>query len=112
MHISRLNSTPRTWTEPVNNGEKQQRRIRQAEDSYSRNAADAQVIDAEYVELYSPGKNSLQGERQTLDLALEPQTKDKALAQKAYPAISSPVNRYQLMPLDTPPPGTYLNIFA
>ena len=47
-----------------------------------------------------------------LDLALEPQTGDKALAQKTYPGSNSPGNRYQLMPLDTPPPGTYLNVFA
>ena len=112
MHISSLNSTPQIWKDPVNNGEKQQRKIRQAEDSYSRNAADAQVIDAEYVERYTTGKNSLQHERQTLDLALEPQTGDKALAQKTYPGSNSPGNRYQLMALDTPPPGTYLNVFA
>lgn len=112
MRISAVYTTQRFQTESVTSGGQRQEQIRQAKDSYNRNAADKQVIDAEYVELYTPEKSILQRERHRLDLTLESQPKEKNLPLKSYPVINSPASKYQQVPLDTPAPGTYLNVFA
>jgi hypothetical protein len=95
----------------ANRAEKQQR-IQQAKDSYSKNAASAQIIDAEYVELYSPENKIFQQENQKLHQTLEP---GASSTQQEYAPVkkdNSSFSRYQMTPVDTPLPGTYLNIFA
>ncbi|MEA3363263.1 MAG: hypothetical protein U9Q61_08370 [Thermodesulfobacteriota bacterium] len=87
-------------------------RIQQAKDSYSKNAASAQVIDAEYVDLYNPDTVALQQECQDLNLTLEPETALPPKESETDPNINSIINKYQMAPLDIPHPGTYLNIFA
>ena len=85
-----------------------QQRLRQANDSYSKNAASAGVIDAEYVDLYTPEK--VVSQQQNPDITFEPESTSSALAQQLP---ESPVaSRYQLQDPDTPPPGTYINYFA
>ncbi len=97
-------------TSPLNQVGKQQR-IQQAKDSYDKNAASAQVIDAEYVDMYSPDSITLQRERQDLNLTLEPER----ISPKQKPVnlnSNSVTSKYDMPSVDTPPPGTYLNIFA
>ncbi|MDX2479832.1 MAG: hypothetical protein QNK24_05800 [Desulfuromusa sp.] len=89
-----------------------QQRIQQARDSYSKNAASAQVIDAEYVDLYNPDTMDLQQERQDLHLTLEPDMAFPGQAPETGQKFNSSVSKYQMTPIDAPPPGTYLNIFA
>ena len=84
-------------------------------DSYNRagRQTPAQVIDAEYVEFYSPSTQVFNQERQNLDLSLEPDSTAEQgaprLAENANPAINSYRNR-SADPV--PPPGTYISIFA
>ena len=89
-----------------------QQRIQQARDSYNKNAASAQVIEAEYVDLYSPDTKALQQENQDLDLTLEPKMVSQTQEPETNQNINSIVNKYQMKPVDVPHPGTYLNIFA
>jgi len=89
-----------------------QQRIQQAKDSYSKNAASAQVIDAEYVDLYNPDAMTLQQDYQDSNLTLEPKTAPSLQKTETGQNINSIVNRYKMAPLDIPHPGTYLNIFA
>ena len=85
-----------------------QQRLRQANDSYNKNAASAQVIDAEYVDLYTPEK--IVPQQQNTDITLEPESTSSVSAQQlSEPPVAS---RYQLQDSDTPPPGTYINYFA
>ena len=88
-----------------------QQRVQQAQDSYSKNAASAEIIDAEYVDLYSSEAKTFQQEKlalhQTLDSGAAPSQQKSAISHN-----SSAFNRYQIGPADTPLPGTYLNIFA
>lgn len=103
-------SAPGAETSPANQAGKQQR-IQQVKDSYGKNAASAQVIDAEYVDTYSPDNITLQRERQDLNLTLEPeQTSPKQ--QPVDRNSNSVASKYDMPPIDTPPPGTYLNVFA
>lgn len=86
--------------------------MQQAKDSYSQNAASAQIIDAEYVDLYSPESKTFQQESQKLQQTLEP---EGSPTQQEYTPVkknNSSFSRYQITSVDTPPAGTYLNIFA
>jgi len=85
-----------------------QQRLRQANDSYNKNAASAQVIDAEYVDLYTP--ESVVPQQQNVDITFKPEASSSVSAQQLseFPVAS----RYQLQDPDTPPPGTYINYFA
>lgn len=88
-----------------------QQRVQQAKDSYSKNAASAEIIDAEYVDLYSSETKPFQQEKLTLYQTLE----SEAASSQRKSTIgnnNSVFSRYQMGPADTPPPGTYLNIFA
>ncbi len=89
-----------------------QQRIQQARDSYNKNSASAQVIDAEYVDLYGPDNKVLQQVPQDLHLTLEPEMVSQPQEPETDHGISSIVNKYQVNPVDVPHPGTYLNIFA
>jgi len=97
---------------PSANPAVKQQRVQQAKDSYSKNAASAEIIDAEYVDLYSSETKTFQHEKLTLHQTLESNTaalqQDSAIVKNN----NSVFNRYQMVPIDTPPPGTYLNIFA
>jgi len=85
-----------------------QQRLRQANDSYNKNAASAQVIDAEYVDLYT--SENVVPLQQKANITFEPEATSSALEQQLS---ESPVtSRYQLQEPDTPPPGTYINYFA
>ena len=86
-----------------------QQRLRQANDSYTKNAASAQVIDAEYVDLYSTEKKAPQ-QTQDIDVMLAANTPEE---KPATQVVQHPASRkYQLQDPDTPPPGTYINYFA
>jgi len=79
-------------------------------DSYKNSAAtSAPIIDAEYVEFYSPSTATFKQERQTLDSKIE-QRED------TDPTINTPTNnprsKYQIQAHDAPPPGTYIDTFA
>ncbi len=83
-----------------------QQRIRQANDSYSKNAASAQVIDAEYVDLYHPEKIHQQAIPSLEQFIAVEATPAEQLF--AHPTSS----KYPMQDPDTPPPGTYINYFA
>ena len=104
-------STPDFSTSSADQASKQQR-IQQAGDSYRKNAASAQVIDAEYVELYSPDTKALPQERQDLYLTLEPERVSPLQEPETNQNINSIFSKYQMKPVDVPHPGTYINIFA
>ena len=104
-------STPGSCTSSAGQAGKQQR-IQQARDCYNKNAASAQVIEAEYVDLYSPDNKALQKEHQDFHLTLEPEEVSQPQEPKTDRSINSIVNKYQTKPVDVPHPGTYLNIFA
>ena len=90
-------------------GAGKQQRLRQANDCYTKNAASAQVIDAEYVDLYA-AKNQTSQQPQNLDSGL----KTEAPETKPVPQLleqSTDTNYPQQSP-ETPPPGTYINYFA
>ena len=89
-----------------------QQRTQQDRDSYNKNAASAQVIDAEHVDLYSPDSKTLQQEHQDIYSTLEPEMVSPTQEPKTNQNINSIVNKYQTKPVDVPHPGTYLNIFA
>lgn len=91
---------------------RKQQRIQQAKDSYDRNAASAQVIEAEYVDLYRPDRKDLQQTPQPPQLTLEPEVVSRTQGSEAGPNINSILNKYQTKPVDVPHPGTYLNIFV
>ncbi len=86
-----------------------QQRLRRANDSYSKNAASAQVIDAEYVDLYTPDSLAPQ-QTQSPGIILEPES---SIEKPAMQVLEQPATeKYQLQTPDTPPPGTYVNYFA
>ena len=95
----------------ANNSAVKQQRVQQAKDSYSKNAASAEIIDAEYVDLYNSETKTFQQEKLTLHQTLESETAPSQ-QKSAIGNNNSVFNRYQMGPADTPPPGTYLNIFA
>ena len=94
--------------EPAGQVDRQQRLLR-ANDSYEKNAASAQVIDAEYVDLYTP-KNRTPQQAQNLDILSEAEVPE---TEAATQSLEQPTTeKYQLQAPDTPPPGTYINYFA
>ncbi len=85
------------------------RRQAQVADSYARNAQ-PQIIDAEFVELYSPSSAVLNNERSDLDLTVEPEAPIKA---SAAVSITPNLNKYQqLSAAKSPRPGSFIDIFA
>ncbi len=87
-----------------------QQRLRQANDSYSKNAASAQVIDAEYVDLYTPDNLAPQ---QTQNPGVLVEATGIPEEKPAMQVLEQPTTeKYQLQTPDTPPPGTYINYFA
>ena len=94
------------------NQAERQRRSQQAEDSYNKSSAAAQVIDAEYVDLYSPDTKTLQQEQQDIPTSLKPEMIIPAQKLTMNRSSNSIVSRYETTSVDVPTPGTYLNIFA
>ncbi len=90
----------------------EQQRIKQARDSYSQSSKYAQVIDAEYVDCYTPDTKALKQERQNLHLALEAGEITLRQGAETEQKINSSISQYQLPPVEVSLPGTYLNIFA
>lgn len=86
-----------------------QQRLRQANDSYTKNAASAAVIDAEYVDLYS-SKNQLPLQPKNLDGRLK--TESSAAKPTLQLTEQSSTSKYPQQSVETPPPGTYINYFA
>ncbi len=86
-----------------------QQRLRQANDSYTKNAASAQVIDAEYVDLYA-SKNQTPPKPQNLDRLLKTVPSETKPDQQLMKQSSAA--KYPQQPRETPPPGTYINYFA
>ncbi|HEY5674611.1 MAG TPA: hypothetical protein VIR78_12945 [Malonomonas sp.] len=88
-------------------------KLQAATDSYNRNSqpATAQVIDAEYVEFYTPSQQVLNQERHTLDNTLAGEPTTSATMETGSP-LTSVANKYQLSAKNTPLPGSLLNIYA
>jgi hypothetical protein len=81
------------------------------EDSYQRNSSSsAQVIDAEYVEFYTPAPQSFAQERQALDSRLDINMNDASYQRHA--ASNGKTEQYQIQTHQAPPPGTYIDTFA
>jgi hypothetical protein len=88
----------------------QRQRLRQANDCYSKNAASAPVIDAEYVDLYTPDSLAPQ-QPQRAEVIFE--TPESPVEKPAIQVLEQPATeKYLLQTPDTPPPGTYVNYFA
>ncbi len=86
------------------------RRQGRAADSYAKNAQPP-VIDAEYVEIYSPASRGTGRERTNLDLTLEPETSLNAAMTNA--PQSPKLSKYQQQSTEpTPLPGSFIDIFA
>jgi hypothetical protein len=73
----------------------------------------AQVIDAEYVEFYTPSSQVFQKERQNLDLSLEADAPRGEAKSPAAPGENPALANYRAMTAEVPPPpGSFINIFA
>ncbi len=100
----------RSGTTPVNQ-ESSNQKVQQARDSYRKNAANAQIIEAEYVDYPAKAKSLLSNptiQHTPVPLEQSEATIETALRNKTNPDIG----KYQKEPLDTPLPGTYINTFA
>jgi len=89
--------------------------LQAATDAYNRHAqaSSAQVIDAEYVEFYTPSNQVLQQERNTLDNTLEGAAATDAATGKPGNPLTAVVDKYQLSAKKpSPQPGSLLNIYA
>lgn len=83
-----------------------------ASDSYKKNSG-PQIIDAEYVEFYSPSIKLFNQERQDLDTTLELEDVQFEVTGSNRSAGSVPaLNEYALKAHEAPPPGSYVDIFA
>ncbi len=100
----------RSGTTPVNQ-EGSNQKAQQARDSYRKNATNAQIIEAEYVDYPAKTKGQLSNppiQHTSLHLEQNEAKIETAVRYKANPAI----RKYQMEPLDTPLPGTHINTFA
>jgi len=87
------------------------KKTQQAQDSYRKNAANGQIIEAEYVDYPTKTKtlNSRPSNQQAPPIFDQPETTTESTQQNQK---NLALHKYQAAPLDTPPPGTYLNTFA
>jgi len=85
-----------------------QQRQAQSADCYKQNASSAQIIDAEFVDPYEPAtKNPYKADNKPiLFIAAESTNAESAGSLKTLK------NKFQQAPISTPPPGTYVNIYA
>lgn len=103
---SSLTITPRI---PPDNSQQKQTR---AQDSYTRNASSASVIDAEFVDLSRPAKETFVRERRALDDSIATEAADKSFSAGESKEQKELSSKFQVARPETPPPGTYVNIFA
>jgi len=111
MQINPNNSSLTTTPHRVLPSNSQQKQTR-AQDSYTQNASSASVIDAEYVELSRPSQETFVKERQALDDSIiteATKASSSAKESKEQTALSA---KFQVARPETPPPGSYVNIFA
>jgi len=103
--INRTTSSPDT----VDKNAGQQRAAQR--DSYKNSAASSTpIIDAEYVEFYSPSSTTFKQERQTLDSQIELETAGANINNNT--PTNNPRSKYQIQAHNAPPPGTYIDTFA
>lgn len=85
-----------------------QQRLTQSSDCYKQNAASAEVIDAEFIDTSSPAtKSSFQANNNSILFFVPEST-----ASENADSLKNIKNRFQQAPLNTPPPGTYVNVYA
>jgi hypothetical protein len=71
------------------------------------------IIDAEYVEFYTPSARSYNHERNTLDSTLETPEAAATANEPAARRLSPTTGSYQRLAAPDPPlPGTFIDIFA
>lgn len=105
---------PTTLPSPPASKSLERRQLLEPADTYTRDGRQGspQIIDAEYVEFYSPSTQVSTKERQNLDLSLEAAAGDRTTA-KAASGGNAAINSYRAVSADPPPPpGTFINIFA
>ena len=87
------------------------RQAEQANDRYQQNS-NPQIIDAEFVEFYTPSTNLFAKELHNLDATLDPNDRPKAAETNSEFSEISAVKRYQLTAHNAPPPGSFLDTYA
>lgn len=111
MQITPNNSSLTTTSPRVLPSNSQQKQTR-AQDSYIQNASSASVIDAEYVELSRPAQETFVRERQALDDSIVTEATNANLSAKESKEQKALNAKFQVARPETPPPGSYVNIFA
>jgi hypothetical protein len=111
MRINTNNSSLTTISPRIPPNDSQQKQTR-AQDSYNRNASSASVIDAEFVDLSRPAKETFVRERQALDVSIATESKETSFSTKESSEQKALSAKFQIARPETPPPGTYVNIFA
>ncbi len=96
-----LNNHEQTARQPLNQG--------RATDSYSRNARSAQVIDAEYVDIYSAPKPAATSSSQSV---AEPDSPSLEQSTIESAPTDQRLNGYLKAPVNTPLPGSLINYYA
>lgn len=102
-------ATPNTGTALVSSTDRQQKN-QQAQDSYRKNAANAEIIDAEYID-YRPNNKSLSKNQQAPPIELAKTDAVQPKQENSQP-VHTAINKYNETPIDSPLPGTYINTFA
>lgn len=98
---------------PPSTADKVANQQRTGQDQYRKHASGSdEFIDAEYVEFYSPSKQTFAQERQRMDNRVEPQSGSSGSESIATTSNSSGISRYQLKTHEAPAPGTYIDTFA
>lgn len=86
-----------------------------ATDSYNKNTETSSppIIDAEFVEFYSPSATLFSQERHVLDDTLAPENSElNPPTDNSFSATAPALSKYQLKSYDAPPAGSYIDIFA
>jgi len=107
-HVSRTQSSP-----PARTADRVAEQQQTGQDRYRKNTAGSgQVIDAEYVEFYSPSKQTFAQERQRLDERVEPESETSSPGKSTTKLSNNAIDSYQLKAHEAPPPGSFIDIFA
>jgi hypothetical protein len=101
-------------TSPQAAGRSIDRRQAPAAGAYSGNAAPPPIIDAEYVEFYTPGAGIFHKERSNLDSSIAPEAPVENLsAAKTADVRTTGVDKYQQLSSPVSPRrGSFIDIFA
>ena len=103
-------TAPSAGTALVNATDKQQN-AQKAQDSYRKNAAAAEVIEAEYVD-YRPNSTPITQEQHDISRTLNAEIFSTPQPIETVPTTNNSVSKYKMTPTDLPLPGTYINTFA